>query len=131
MKAEKWAALSPEEKQEIRARNQRRKHERTRREKQKEERLKQRYEDDDIGATLSPGDWMVMRKGWGLTCLQDKLVRFVDWDDDGHNKTRASRNKKIIVEVEPHLNEDPERVRTKLGGFRPVNAMQVIAKAAQ
>lgn len=127
----KWKDLTPEEKRARKRRQAAQKAERTRREKQKEARLRQRYADDDTCAKLKPGDWMRCREGWGLACLQGKVVRFLDWDDDGYNKTRAPRNKRVIVEVEAHLYDEPERQRCKLWGFEPVCEMEVIAEAAR
>ena len=74
---------------------------------------------------------MRYRDGWGITCLQGKLLRVLIWDDDGYNSKRAPRNKKVIVEVEPHLSDEPKQMHCKLWGFEPVAIMEVIAEASQ
>lgn len=125
-----WKDLSPEQQEEVRARRKESKLRRLRYEKGKEERRRERYAADDTCAKIKPGDWVRHRAG-GRMDLYDKVCRILEWDDDGHNHKRAPRNKEVIVEIEPHLHDEPERVRCRLWGFEPVSAMEVLAETAR
>lgn len=132
MKKSKWETLSPEEKKEIRARQAKAKRLRDLRSLEKDEMRAARYASDERAQHMKPGDWLRYPDGlYGRTDLLGKIVRFKDWDDDGHNHKRAARNKHIIVEVEPHLHDEPKVTFAKLGDFYPLNPMQVIALAAK
>ena len=126
----KWEDLTPGEKKIRSVQNAKRKAERAERDKFYKDKRDLRDVDDKIAKTFRPGDWMQMREGWG-DGLAGKIVRFKEWDDDGYNDQRAPRNLKVIVEIEPHLNEFPVTQGCKLGGFRPANEMEVIAEAAR
>jgi hypothetical protein len=131
---EKWKALPQEEKEKIRARHRERKKRQDQAESYKRKRDQEKAEADRWGRHAKPGDWLCYRRqdGWGLLELYGKIVRFKAWNDDGHNSKRAPRNKRIIVEIEPHLHDEPRIIRCcRLGEFAPVNEMMVIAEAAR
>ncbi len=130
MNNEQWAALPSKEKAEIRAANKAR---RKRYEEEKLEKSREQSRRDERARLMKPGDWLQYPEGpYGIVCLLGKIVRFKDWNDDGHNHKRAPRNKKIVVEIEPHLYDEPELCRVaKLGSFYPVSEMVVIAEAAR
>jgi len=126
----KWEDLTPGEKKIRSVQNAKRKAERAERDKFYKDKRDLRDVDDEVANIFRPGDWMQMREGWGGG-LAGKIVRFKAWSNDGYNDQRAPRNLKVIVEIEPHLNEFPVTQGCKLGGFRPANAMEVIAEAAR
>ena len=133
MNKEQWAALPSEEKEEIRARNRASRARRKIYEEEKLERSREQGRRDERARHMKPGDWLRYPEGrGGIVCLIGKIVRFKDWNDDGHNHKRAPRNKKITVEIEPHLYDEPEVLGiAKLGSFYPVSEMKVIAEAAR
>lgn len=82
---------------------------------------------------MRPGDWVQFRgreSGAYFTEFENKIARIKEWDEDGHNGKRAWRNKKVVVEIEPHLHSNPRTFRTSLKEFVPLNPMLVIALAA-
>lgn len=129
MSPEKWKELTPERRAVIRARTGAG---RKRYEEEKREKSRQKSLADERARHMKPGDWLQYPGPYGIVCLLGKIVRFRDWNDDGHNHQRAPRNKKIVVEIEPHLYDEPEVCRVaKLGSFYPVSEMVVIAEAAR
>jgi len=110
-----------------------RKRVKSRREARKEEGRRRRDECDERSARLQPGDWIRFRcreSGSFFPAYEGKLARIKAWDDDGYNKSRAPRNKHVVVEVEPHLHDEPPTFRGKLQDFVPLTDMEVIAVAA-
>ncbi len=127
----KWSERSPEERKEIIKKQQERKAERVARFQYYEAKRKLRDEDDSVAVNMRPGDYMMMREGWGQMHLAGKVCRFVEWDDDGHNIMRAGRNLKVIVEVSCPESGRVYTTPARLGGFRPVNSLRVLAEMAE
>ena len=124
-----WASKTSEEKAQIQATRAAK----AERDKFYEDKRKRRDDYDRTGDRAQIGDWLRYQEQeeGGVTSLNGKVCRIVDWDDDGFNRRRAGRNKKIIIEVEPHLYDNPRLMQTNFWGFEPANAMRVIAEAAR
>jgi len=131
MSPKKWKDLSSEEKKEVYKKQAARKRARDERDAYYEAKQKFRYACDKLGDQAQIGDWLRYQEEYGTVSLNGKVCRILAWDDDGHNHKRAGRNKKIVVEVEPHLNKHPETMRTTFYGFTAINEMEVIAEAAR
>lgn len=124
--------MTPEEKNRIRAKHRERKAARAERKKFYEDNRKRRDGYDRLGNTAQLGDWIRYQENYGYAHLSGKICRIVSWnDDDGYNNKRAGRNKRIIIEIEPHLYDNPRTMHINFSGFTPVNEMEVIAEAAR
>ena len=128
-----WASKTPEEQAEIRKSREARRKKRERNEAWERAKQERKNTADRLGRTAKPGDWIRYQDGGfgGLSRLFGRICRIKAWDDDGWNDDRAGRNKKIIVEIEPHLHDRPETIRTNFYGFSPITEMEVIAEAAR
>jgi len=117
----KWKDLSPEEKEQVRARQRQFAKERQRA-KVKVDRLR----------SMRPGDYVRCKNApYNSPTLAGKIVRFVEWADDDPGKTRRLSLRQIIIEVEPHRTDTPRTARCQLGQVYPVNGMEVLADAVR
>lgn len=108
----------------------------SRRERRTLQRSMRKSAQDDRCKDMQPGDWVRFRVYEDEQCCYvdhaGKLARIKCWDDDGgHNASRAPRNKKVIVEIEPHKDENSIELSTTLKEFMPISHMELIARAAQ
>jgi len=130
----KWQDLPPEEKKRRRAQHRESKKRRDQFEKEKKEHLDARYASDVSSKKIKPGDWVRFRTECCPVHLYGKIARVLSWNDDGHNRHRAPRNKKATFLIEPHKVESDEHCETYRGKLQevvPANEMEVIAEAAR
>ena len=122
-----WASRTPEQKARIEKRRtlQQERHERDRMIRARRDAA------DRLGETAKVGDWLHYQADGGFLSLRNKICRIKDWDDDGYNDQRAGRNKRIIVEIEPHTYDQPKTLQTNFYGFSAVSELEVLAWTAE
>jgi len=89
---------------------------------------------DERSKKLKPGDYVRFRDMYCPVKYATKIAMILDWADDGYNKARAPRNKRVLYAIEPHLHDTIEECETyegKLQQVVPVSEMEVIAEASR